>query len=241
MRQFIYSKNSVLERLKQKKEINKILLVSKHAEIEKLARAQNIEIEYINSKVADKLVNKTHQGVIAEIPDYKSIDLDPLIQSLDMTSNPILVMADQLEDPHNLGAILRTCDAVGVKGVIIPKNRSVGLNSTVARVSTGAIETVPVSIVTNLKQAIDKLKQAGFWIVGVDNTESQDYRLIPSDRPLVIIVGSEKKGISPLLKKECDYRAKIFMLGSVNSLNVSVATAVMLYSIMDKRVEIQIN
>ncbi|HHX53185.1 MAG TPA: 23S rRNA (guanosine(2251)-2'-O)-methyltransferase RlmB [Erysipelothrix sp.] len=241
MRQFIYSKNSVLERLKQKKEINKILLVSKHAEIEKLARAQNIEIEYINSKVADKLVNKTHQGVIAEIPDYKSIDLDQLIQSLDMTSNPILVMADQLEDPHNLGAILRTCDAVGVKGVIIPKNRSVGLNSTVARVSTGAIETVPVSIVTNLKQAIDKLKQAGFWIVGVDNTESQDYRLIPSDRPLVIIVGSEKKGISPLLKKECDYRAKIFMLGSVNSLNVSVATAVMLYSIMEKRVEIQIN
>jgi 23S rRNA (guanosine2251-2'-O)-methyltransferase len=230
-----------LERLKQKKEINKILLVSKHAEIEKLARAQNIEIEYINSKVADKLVNKTHQGVIAEIPDYKSIDLDQLIQSLDMTSNPILVMADQLEDPHNLGAILRTCDAVGVKGVIIPKNRSVGLNSTVARVSTGAIETVPVSIVTNLKQAIDKLKQAGFWIVGVDNTESQDYRLIPSDRPLVIIVGSEKKGISPLLKKECDYRAKIFMLGSVNSLNVSVATAVMLYSIMEKRVEIQIN
>ena len=241
MRQFIYSKNSVLERLKQKKEINKILLVSKHAEIEKLARAQNIEIEYINSKVADKLVNKTHQGVIAEIPDYKSIDLDQLIQSLDMTSNPILVMADQLEDPHNLGAILRTCDAVGVKGVIIPKNRSVGLNSTVARVSTGAIETVPVSIVTNLKQAIDKLKQAGFWIVGVDNTESPDYRLIPSDRPLVIIVGSEKKGISPLLKKECDYRAKIFMLGSVNSLNVSVATAVMLYSIMEKRVEIQIN
>lgn len=241
MRQFIYSKNSVLERLKQKKEINKILLVSKHAEIEKLARAQNIEIEYINSKVADKLVNKTHQGVIAEIPDYKSMDLDQLIQSLDMTSNPILVMADQLEDPHNLGAILRTCDAVGVKGVIIPKNRSVGLNSTVARVSTGAIETVPVSIVTNLKQAIDKLKQAGFWIVGVDNTESQDYRLIPSDRPLVIIVGSEKKGISPLLKKECDYRAKIFMLGSVNSLNVSVATAVMLYSIMEKRVEIQIN
>ena len=241
MRQFIYSKNSVLERLKQKKEINKILLESKHAEIEKLARAQNIEIEYINSKVADKLVNKTHQGVIAEIPDYKSMDLDQLIQSLDMTSNPILVMADQLEDPHNLGAILRTCDAVGVKGVIIPKNRSVGLNSTVARVSTGAIETVPVSIVTNLKQAIDKLKQAGFWIVGVDNTESQDYRLIPSDRPLVIIVGSEKKGISPLLKKECDYRAKIFMLGSVNSLNVSVATAVMLYSIMEKRVEIQIN
>lgn len=239
MRQFIYSKNSVLERLKQKKEINKILLVSKQPEIEKLAKAQRVPIEMIPMKVADKLVTGTHQGIIAEIPDYKSIELTELINSLDISSNPILVMADQLEDPHNLGAILRTCDAVGVKGVIIPKNRSVSLNSTVARVSTGAIETVPVSIVTNLKQAIDQLKKAGFWIVGVDNTESQDYRLIPSDRPLVVVVGSEGKGISPILKKECDYRAKIFMLGSVNSLNVSVATAVMLYSIMEKRIDIQ--
>lgn len=238
MRQFIYSKNSVLERLKQKKEINKILLVSKQPEIIKLAKEQRIPIEYISGAIADKLVKGTHQGVIAEIPEYQSVELSDLINNLDMSTNPILVMADQLEDPHNLGAILRTCDAVGVSGVIIPKNRSVALTSTVARVSTGAIETVPVSIVTNLKSAIDALKEKGFWIVGVDNTESQDYRLIPSDRPLVIIVGSEKKGISPILKKACDYRAKIFMLGSVNSLNVSVATAVMLYSIVEKRVPI---
>lgn len=239
MRQFIYSKNSVLERLKQKHEIRKILLVSKQPEIEKLAKAANIDVEMIPAKVADKLVSGTHQGVIAEVPDYKDIELNDLIQSLDLESNPILVMCDQLEDPHNLGAILRTCDGVGAAGVIIPKNRSVTLNSTVARVSTGAIETVPVSIVTNLTQAVKTLKEKGFWIVGLDNTESQDYRLIPSDRPLVLIVGSEKKGISNNLKKECDYRAKIFMRGSVNSLNVSVATAIMLYSIIEKRIPIE--
>lgn len=239
MRQFIYSKNSVLERLKQKHEIKKILLVSKQPEIERLAKAANIDVEMIPAKVADKLVNGTHQGVIAEVPDYKDIELNDLIESLNMESNPIIVMCDQLEDPHNLGAILRTCDGVGAGGVIIPKNRSVTLNSTVARVSTGAIETVPVSIVTNLTQAVKTLKEKGFWIVGLDNTESQDYRLIPSDRPLVLIVGSEKKGISSNLKKECDYRAKIFMRGSVNSLNVSVATAIMLYSIIEKRIPIE--
>lgn len=239
MRQFIYSKNSVLERLKQNHEIVKILLVNKHPEIEKLAAKSKIPVEFIPSKVADKLVNGTHQGVIAEVPDYKDVDLDELLSSLNMGSNPILVLCDQLEDPHNLGAILRTRDGVGAAGVIIPKHRSVSLNSTVARVSTGAIETVPVSIVTNLKQAVDKLKQKGFWIVGLDNTESQDYRLIPSDRPLVLIVGSEKNGISQQLKKECDYRAKIFMRGSVNSLNVSVATAIMLYSLVEKRIPIE--
>lgn len=239
MRQFIYSKNSVLERLKQNHEIVKILLVNKHPEIEKLAAKSKIPVEFISSKVADKLVNGTHQGVIAEVPDYKDVDLDELLSSLNMENNPILVLCDQLEDPHNLGAILRTCDGVGAAGVIIPKHRSVSLNSTVARVSTGAIETVPVSIVTNLKQAVDKLKQKGFWIVGLDNTESQDYRLIPSVRPLVLIVGSEKNGISQQLKKECDYRAKIFMRGSVNSLNVSVATAIMLYSLVEKRIPIE--
>lgn len=239
MRQFIYSKNSVLERLKQNHEIIKILLVSSHPEIEKMARASKIPVEFIPSKVADKLVSGVHQGVIAEVPDFKDVELNALINSLNMDSNPILVMCDQLEDPHNLGAILRTCDGVGAAGVIIPKNRNVSLNSTVARVSTGAIETVPISIVTNLRQAVDKLKESGFWIVGLDNTESQDYRLIPHDRPLCLIVGSEKNGISQQLKKECDYRAKIFMRGSVNSLNVSVATAVMLYSIIEKRIPIE--
>lgn len=240
MREYIYSKNTVLERLKQKHDIQQIYLVNPVPQIQSMAKEQKIKVNFISSKEADKMVRGVHQGVIAEIPSYQDVDLTQLIKGLDMSQNPILVMADQLEDPHNLGAILRTCDAVGVKGVIIGKNRSVSLNSTVAKVSTGAIETVPVSIVTNLKQALDKLKEAGFWIVGLDNTESQDYRLIPSDRPLVLIVGSEKKGISPLLKKECDYRAKIFMLGSVNSLNVSVATAVMLYSLVEKRINIEV-
>lgn len=240
MRQYIYSKNSVLERLKQKKEIDKILLVSNHPEIKELARKQGIEVEMISNHQANQLLPQaTHQGVIAQIPQYLSRELEDLVKSLDLKSNPIIVMADQLEDPHNLGAILRTCDAVGVSGVVIPKHRSVSLNETVARVSTGAIETVPVSVVTNLKQALDYLKASGFWVIGLDNTESQDYRQMNYDRPFVLIVGSEKKGISPLLKKACDYRAKIFMLGSVNSLNVSVATAVMLYQLKGQTVPIE--
>lgn len=239
MRQFIYSKNSVLERLKQNHDIIKILIVNKQPEIETLAHQYDIPLEYISPKTADRLVSGPHQGVIAEIPDYQAVELEALIKSLDLSQNPILVMCDQLEDPHNLGAILRTCDGVGASGVIIPKHRSVGLTSTVARVSTGAIETVPVSIVTNLKQALDYLKEKGFWSVGLDNTESQDYRLIPYDRPLVLVVGSEKNGISANLKKACDYRAKIFMRGSVNSLNVSVATAIMLYSLIEKRIPIE--
>lgn len=239
MRQYIYSKNSVLERLKQKKSINRLFLVQKIPSILDLAKKQGVEVEFISTKKADQLVEGVHQGVIAEIESFDPTPIRDILENCDMSQNPILVMCDQLEDPHNLGAILRTCDAVGVKGVIIPKNRSVSLNSTVARVSTGAIETVPVAIETNLKQTIALLKEYGFWIVGVDNTESQDYRRIPHDRPLCIIVGSEKKGISPILKKACDYRAKIFMLGSVNSLNVSVATAVMLYSIVEKRIAIE--
>lgn len=236
MAQYIYGKNSVLERLRQKKNVEALYLVSPFKELEKLAKEQRVVVHTILAADADKLVKGNHQGVIAKIQEYKSHDLKTLVNTLDMSTNPILVMCDQLEDPHNLGAILRTCDAVGVSGVIINKNRSVSLNSTVAKVSTGAIETVPVCIETNLRDSCKYLKEKGFWIVGADNDESIDYRKIPEDRPLVVIVGSEKNGISNILKKECDYLAKIFMLGSVNSLNVSVASAVMLYSIVEKRI-----
>lgn len=235
MRQFIYGKNSVVQKLKAPDSIIRLLLVkNKHEDVKRLAKQQGIKVEEVEAKTIDKLVSGSHQGIVAEIKAYEAKSLESIINTLDMTQNPVVVMCDQLEDPHNLGAILRTCDATGVKGVIIGKHRSVSLNSTVAKVSTGAIDTVPVAMVTNLSQTLDVLKDKGFWIVGADNDEAQDYRQMPKDRPVVLVVGSEGKGISSSVKKKCDYKVAIPMLGQVNSLNVSVATGVLLYELINK-------
>ena len=144
-------------------------------------------------------------------------------------------MLDGLEDPHNLGAILRTCDALEVDGVIIGKNRSVGLTPTVAKVSTGAIDYVRVAQVTNLSRTLDDLKKQGFWVVGCDLDNSQDYRAIDYNMPLVIVIGSEGFGISRLVKKNCDMNVVLPMNGHVTSLNASVATAVILYQVYSSR------
>ena len=144
-------------------------------------------------------------------------------------------MLDGLEDPHNLGAILRTCDAVGVDGVIIGKNRSVSLNATVAKVSTGAIHHVKVAQVTNLTRTLEELKKKSFWVVGCELENSQDYRAVDYNMPTVLVIGSEGFGISRLVKKSCDIHVVLPMVGHVNSLNASVATAVLLYQVYNSR------
>lgn len=238
MAEYVYGRNTVLTKLRVPGAVLRLYLSSNVKEIVDLAHKNKIEIEWSNNAYLSSMVKGSHQGVVALVNDYKYCDFDHLLMSLDMTSNPLLVMCDGLEDPHNLGAILRTCEACGVAGVIIGKNRQVGVNDTVAKVAQGASDLVRVSRVTNLVNTIKKLKEYGFWVVGCDNCESSDYRLVPSDRPLVLIVGSEGKGISRLVLNECDYRVKIFMLGQINSLNVSVATGILLYSIMEKRISI---
>ena len=145
----------------------------------------------------------------------------------------VIVMLDSLEDPHNLGAILRTCDAAGVDGVIIGKNRSVRLNDTVAKVSTGAIDYVKVVEVTNLTNTIKDLKKKGYWIVGAEAIdESKYYDQMKYDMPTCLVVGSEGKGISDLVRKNCDFLVKIPMLGHVNSLNASVSCSILIYEII---------
>ena len=144
-------------------------------------------------------------------------------------------MLDSLEDPHNLGAILRTCDAIGADGVIIGKHRSVGLTSTVAKVSTGAIEHVKVAAVTNLRTALDELKEAGYWVIGTDAHEAIDYRDVRCDMPLVVVIGSEGKGISRLVLEACDYKVALPMVGHVTSLNASVAAGILLYQVYNAR------
>lgn len=152
--------------------------------------------------------------------------------------DPFFIILDELEDPHNLGSIMRTADAIGVHGIIIPKRRSVGLTATVAKASTGAIEHVPVCRVNNLAQTVDELKERGLWIAGTDAKGSIDYRNMDAALPLAIIIGSEGKGMSRLLKEKCDFLYSLPMVGHVNSLNASVAAALLMYEVYRKRQEV---
>lgn len=235
MAQLIYGKNTVKQKLRNPDSIVVLYLQrDKHLDLKKLALKENVRVKELDLKEINKMVQGNHQGVVAQVKSYETVSIEEMVQPLDLSENPIIVMLDQLEDPHNLGAILRTCDATGVKGVIIGKHRSVQLNATVAKVSTGAIETVPVAMVTNLSQTLEKLKKKGFWVIGADNNEATDYKQMPKDRPVVLVVGSEGKGISQAVLKQCDYKVVIPMKGQVTSLNVSVATGVLLYELISK-------
>jgi 23S rRNA (guanosine2251-2'-O)-methyltransferase len=148
---------------------------------------------------------------------------------------PFILLLDEIEDPHNLGSILRTAECTGVHGVIIPKRRSAGLTATVLKTSAGAAEHVPVARVTNLAQTIDKLKEAGVWVAGTDLSASQDVYKMKFDMPLVIVIGNESKGMGRLIKEKCDFLVKLPMLGQLNSLNASVAAGVLMYEVVRQR------
>ncbi len=234
MVQYIYGKNAVIQRIKSKHSITKLYVTKQNFKaLQALIQKDKLTYEIVSSQRLDQMVKGVHQGLVAAIEPYALQDLETVVDRLDLTTEDhIIVLCDQLEDPHNLGAILRTADAVGVRAVIIGKHRSIGLTPTVAKVSTGAIETVPVCEVTNVTKACDYLKQKGFWIIGADNDETVDYRMMPKDRNVVLVVGSEGRGISNLVKKQCDYLVKIPMVGVVSSLNVSVATGILLYELV---------
>jgi rRNA methylase, putative, group 3 len=237
MAQYIYGKNVVMQMLKNRSEIQQLYVSgSIDKEMGLLIQKNEVLVKSVSKKDLDQLVNTTkHQGVVAEIKEYKTYTVDEIVDSIPQGKLPLLVMLDSLEDPHNLGAILRTCDCVGVDGVIVGKRRSIGLTPTVAKVSTGAIDTVKVAIVTNLTQTLKELKGKGYWICGADMQNAVDYRLIDYKVPLVLVIGSEGFGISRLVKEECDYSVSLPMEGSISSLNASVATAVLLYQIHSQR------
>lgn len=237
MAQYVYGKNIVKQILKERKKVYELILLDHPSskEMMQYAQVQHYSYKTMGRKEMDKLVDGNHQGVIAVIDDYKTFTIEDIIQAIPSDKVPLLVLLDGLEDPHNLGAILRTCDAVGVDGVIIGKHRSVGLTSTVAKVSTGAIETVKVAQVTNLTQTLQYLKKEGYWICGADSENAQDYRRVKYDMPLVLVIGSEGFGLSRLVKETCDFSVKLPMVGQISSLNASVATAVLLYQIYNQR------
>lgn len=238
MTQYVYGKNVVKQLLSDHKKIYEILLADQlnDPELKKQIEIEKVPVVIMNRKKMDaKFQGERHQGIAAKIDEYKTYSIDEIIATIPEGKQPLLVMLDGLEDPHNLGAILRTADTIGVDGIIIGKHRSVSLTPTVAKVSTGAIDTVKVAMVTNLVQTLKKLKDQGYWVVGADMNNSIDYRRGNYDMPIVLVVGSEGFGISPLVRKNCDFTIHLPMVGKISSLNASVACGVLLYEIFNQR------
>ena len=235
MARFVYGKNVVKQLLMDKTKVLQIFLAGKEETIENLAKKNHVEISYVDKKKLYSLVKSDrHQNVVAKIEEYKTYSIEEILASIPEDEQGLLVLLDELEDPHNLGAILRSADAVGAHGVIFKKTNTVQLNPTVAKVSAGAIDTVKCAAVTNLSRTIEELKERGYWVVGTD-MKGKDYRSLNYDFPTVLVIGNEGKGISRLVKEACDYTITIPMVGKISSLNASVSAGILLYQIYNKR------
>lgn len=234
MATIITGKNTVYEAIKMDRKIFELyVLKGTSFGVVSAAKKKGIKVLEMDKKKLSEMLPSNNQGIGAKVADYQTITLEDALNK--PNKNKLYIMLDSLEDPHNLGAILRSSDAFGVDGIILPKNRSVKLNNTVAKVSTGAIEHVDVIGVTNLNQTIKKLKDSGFWIVGTDAETDQTISDINVDTDLCIVIGSEGKGMSRLVKENCDYTVKIPMVGHVNSLNASVSAALVIYEVFRRR------
>ncbi len=214
---YVYGKNVA-------KEINNKIekaYVAHNFKDKELLKKIKAPIIYVDKNQLDKMAGGVHQGIVLKIADYEYQDIS------DITSD-IVVILDHLEDPHNLGAIIRTCEASGIKDIILPKDRSAQVNSTVMKTSAGCLDRVNLYQVTNLVQTISYLKKQGFWIIGTDMVGT-DYKKIDYRGKIAVIIGNEGSGMSRLVKESCDFIANIPMYGSVNSLNASVATGIILF------------
>jgi 23S rRNA (guanosine2251-2'-O)-methyltransferase len=236
-------RNPVLEALKADRPISKIFLaknIERHsiiAEIIHLAQLKGIPIEHVERQSIDRQSETgANQGILAHTVSKEYVDLDQLfVISKEKNEPPLYVILDGVEDPHNLGAILRTAEASGFHGVIVREKRAVGLTPTVEKASAGAIEYVPISRVVNISQTIELLKKNNLWIVGIDQNGKTNYTGIDYKTPIAVVIGSEGKGLSDLVKKHCDFIASIPMKGKINSLNASVAAGIIMYEALNQR------
>ena len=239
----VFGLNPVLEALKaRKRRCYKIIIEQGKPQARlnaliQLARENKVPIETIpKTTFQKKYRNYNHQGVIGVFALVPTLGLEELIElAFQKSPLPILVALDSIQDPQNLGAIIRSAEALGIHGIILPKNRTSAINETVAKCSSGAIEYLPISWVTNLTRGIEQLKEAGFWIAGIvpdGNTPCYQQKF---DTPMVLVIGGEEKGIRPLLKKSCDITLKIPMEGSLGSLNASAAAAVIFYETLRQK------
>ena len=241
MKEQLEGRNAVVEALKANRTIMEIRLLASAkdrviTEIKNLAAKRRVPVYPMERRELDAMAQtRNHQGVIALVNPYGYTSLDEVFERLDMTGQPILLVLDGIEDPHNLGAILRSGEALGASAAIIPKKRAVGVTPAVAKTASGALEHLPVAQVANLTETVKRLKKKGFWIAGGVGDEHR--RLMDQDLtgPLVLVIGNEAKGISRLLKEECDYLVRIPLSGQTESLNASVAAGILLYEAFRQR------
>lgn len=229
---YICGRNVAKEYLINNEIINNIYLQENFSdqEILRLIEKKKYNVKIVKKYELDKMTKENHQGIILKVNDFKYSDLD----SFTKKDDSLVVLLDHIEDPHNFGAIIRTCEAANVDGIIIPKNRSVDVNSTVIRTSVGATKYVPVAQVTNIKSTIDKLKKDGYWIVGTD-MNGTNYSQIDYKGKTCIIIGNEGSGMARIVRENCDFIAEIPMKGKINSLNASVAAGIIIYEAVKQR------
>ena len=231
MKKKIYGRNSIIEAIRNHRELQEVLVTNTNQDIIALLDKNKIKYQVVNKNIIQEKIqdNVNHQGVMAYTYEYQYAHLEDLISD---EKDSLIVMLDGLEDPHNLGAIIRTVEISGAAGIIIPKNRSVRVNATVSKVSAGAIEHVKIVMVTNLVNTIKILKDHGYWVVGAEALpESKNFWDVDLKMKTCLIIGSEGQGLSRLTKEACDFLVKIPMWGKVNSLNASVSAALLIYEI----------
>lgn len=195
-----------------------------------LLKIRKVPIMFEEKSMLDHLIKNNHQGIILEVDDFKYVSLESIIEGKDKCT---LVILDHLEDPHNLGAIVRTVEASGIDGIILPLNRSVSVNETVMKTSVGALYNVKICQVTNLNSTIKELKKKGFWLYGAD-MDGEDYSCVSYSDKCAIIIGNEGTGLSRIVRESCDYIVSIPMKGKVNSLNASVAAGIIIYEVIKR-------
>ena len=222
----------ILKNFSDKNFIKKVICMNKFNEKDLLSliEKRNLKIIYKEKAELDRLAKNNHQGIIMDVEDFSYVSLDEITKG----ENSKIVILDHLEDPHNLGAIIRTVEASGIDGIILPKDRSVSVNETVMKTSVGALYNVKICQVVNLNQTIKKLKSLGYWIIGTDMNGS-NYQEFNYPEKTALVIGSEGFGMSRLVKEACDYVVSIPMNGKINSLNASVATGIMIYELIRKR------
>ena len=229
----VFGRNVAKDLIMNHKKIKKIYLQDGFHDKELISMIENakLDVEMKSKREMDDLCDGIHQGIILSIPDYQYGKLDSLHDERD----DVIVILDHLEDPHNFGAIIRTCEAAGIHSIIISSDRQVQVNSTVMKTSVGTVILMNIISVSNIANSIEQLKKMGYWIVGTSLDTNLDYRQVDYSGKIAIVIGNEGAGISNLVSKKCDYLVKIPMYGTTNSLNASVATGIMIYEVIRNR------
>ena len=234
-------RNAVMEALKGSSRINRLMVAdgSSEGSIRELiavAKEKGVPVQFLERSKLDSMAKGIrHQGVLAQVSPVEYVELEDILsKAREKQEDPFIILLDELEDPHNLGAILRSADAAGAHGVLIPKRRSCPLSATVAKTSAGAVEHVPVARIGNIVQTIKALKEEGLWVAGAD-MDGKNYYEADLTGPLLLVVGSEGQGIGRLVKEQCDFIVRIPMLGAINSLNASVAGSVLMFEVTKQR------